>query len=112
MPCAAAWSLGWTVEEEAISTQELLVPETLDESYDAYLTLLREQGFALEDYCGKHIQRYVYQITNYPSGRTDAQAVLLVYDGTLAGGHVQAQDGSFVSPLAFPTATPAPSATT
>lgn len=104
--------LGWTVEEEAISTQELLVPETLDESYDAYLTLLREQGFALEDYCGKHIQRYVYQITNYPSGRTDAQAVLLVYDGTLAGGHVQAQDGSFVSPLAFPTATPAPSATT
>lgn len=104
--------LGWTVEEKAVSTQELLIPETLDESYNSYLTLLRDQGFELENYCGKHIQRYVYQITNYPSGRTDVQAVLLVFDGTLVGGHVQAEDGSFVSTLAFPTATPTPSPTT
>lgn len=100
--------LGWTVGEKEVSTQELLIPETLDESYDSYLTLLRQQGFALEDYCGKHIQRYVYQITNHPSGRSDVQAVLLVCNDTLVGGHVQAEDGSFVSTLAFPTSTPAP----
>lgn len=102
--------MGWTVAEQAASTQELLVPETLDESYDSYLALLRQQGFALEDYCGKHIQRYVYQITNHPSGRTDVQAVLLVCDDTLVGGHVQAEDGSFVSTLDFPSATPSPTA--
>lgn len=101
--------MGWTVGESAVSTQELLIPETLDESYDSYLTLLHQQGFALEDFCGKHIQRYVYQITNHPSGRSDVQAVLLVCDDTLVGGHVQAEDGSFVSVLDFPTASSAPS---
>ena len=71
---------------------------------------VEEQGFALEDYCGKHIQRFVYQITNLPSGCSDVQAVLLVCDDTLVGGHVQAEDGSFVSTLDFPSATPSPTA--
>lgn len=96
--------MGWTVDESAVSTQELLIPETLDESYDSYLTLLHQQGFNLEDFCGKHIQRYVYQISNHPSGQGNVQAVLLVYDDTLVGGHVQAQDGSFVSVLEYPHA--------
>lgn len=104
--------LGWTVGDAKPVTQELLIPETLDESYESYLALLREQGFALEQYCGKHVQRYVYSITNHPSGRSDVQAVLLVCDGTLIGGHVQAQDGSFVSTLTFPSSTPSPAPST
>lgn len=104
--------LGWTVGDAEPVTQELLIPETLDESYESYLALLREQGFALEQYCGEHVQRYVYSITNHPSGRSDVQAVLLVCDGTLIGGHVQAQDGSFVSTLMFPTFTPSPAPST
>lgn len=101
--------MGWTVGENPLSTQELMVPDTLDESYDSYLTLLHQQGFALEDYCGKHIQRYVYSVTNHPSGRSDVQAVLLVCKDALVGGHVQAEDGSFVSVLEFPAASSAPS---
>lgn len=101
--------MGWTVGENAVSTQELLIPETLDESYDSYLTLLHQQGFALEDFCGKHIQRYVYQVTNHPSGLGDVQAVLLVCDDTLVGGHIQAEDGSFVSVLEFPRTSASPS---
>ncbi len=104
--------LGWTVGDAEPVTQELLIPETLDESYESYLALLREQGFALEQYCGEHVQRYVYSITNHPSGRSDVQAVLLVCDGTLIGGHVQAQDGSFVSTLTFPSSTPSPAPST
>lgn len=103
--------LGWTVGDTQPTTQELLIPETLDESYDSYLTLLREQGFALEDYCGEHVQRYIYSISNHPTGRTDVQAVLLVCKDTLIGGHIQAQDGSFVSPLSFPAASPTPAPT-
>ena len=104
--------LGWTVGDAEPVTQALLIPETLDESYESYLALLREQGFALEQYCGEHVQRYVYSITNHPSGRSDVQAVLLVCDGTLIGGHVQAQDGSFVSTLTFPSSTPSPAPST
>lgn len=101
--------LGWTVGEGEPTAQELLIPETLDESYQSYLTLLRQQGFALEEYCGKHVQRYVYSVTNHPTGRSDVQAVLLVCDGTLIGGHIQAADGSFVSTLDFPAASASPS---
>lgn len=101
--------LGWTVEEQAIATQELLIPDALDESYDSYQTLQLQQGFDLEAYCGERVQRYVYQVSNHPSGRTDVQAVLLVCDGTLIGGHIQAADGSFVDALAFPAASAAPS---
>lgn len=103
--------LGWTVGETQPTTQELLIPETLDESYDSYLSLLRQQGFALEQYCGEHVQRYIYPISNHPTGRTDVQAVLLVCQDTLIGGHIQAQDGSFVSPLTFPSASPTPAPT-
>ena len=101
--------LGWTMENTEPMTQELLIPEHLDESYQSYLSLLQEQGFALEQYCGEHVQRYVYSVTNHPSGRSDVQAVLLVCDGTLIGGHIQAADGSFVSTLDFPAASAAPS---
>lgn len=101
--------LGWEVGQGEPTAQELLVPETLDESYQSYLTLLRQQGFALEEYCGKHVQRYVYSVTNHPTGRSDVQAVLLVCDGTLIGGHIQAADGSFVSTLDFPAVSAAPS---
>lgn len=100
--------LGWEVGEGEPTVQELLIPKTLDESYQSYLTLLRQQGFALEDYCGKHVQRYVYSVTNHPTGRSDVQAVLLVCDGALIGGHIQAADGSFVSTLDFPKATSTP----
>lgn len=103
--------LGWTVGETQPTTQELLIPETLDESYDSYLSLLRQQGFALEQYCGEHVQRYIYPISNHPTGRTDVQAVLLVCQDTLIGGHIQAQDGSFVSPLTFPSTSPTPAPT-
>lgn len=102
---------GWTVGDQAVSTQELLIPDTLDESYDSYQTLQRQQGFDLENYCGQRVQRYVYPISNHPTGRSDVQAVLLVCDGTLIGGHIQAADGSFVSTLDFPAASASPSAT-
>ena len=105
--------MGWAVQAQAVSTQDLRIPESLDESYDSYMNLLRQQGFALEDYCGKRIQRYIYAVTNHPSGRSDVQAVLLVCDDALVGGHIQAADGSFVSTLAYPSSSPtcAPSST-
>lgn len=100
--------LGWTVSQEPSATQELRIPDTLDESYAPYQKLQLQQGFDLEGYCGERIQRYVYQISNYPGGRTDVQAVLLVCHGVLMGGHVQAADGSFVDALAFPAPSASP----
>lgn len=96
-------SYGWTVEDDPVSTQELVIPEELDESYDEYLALQREQGFDIAKYAGKRVKRYTYRITNYPTGEPDVQVNLLVYRKRLIGGEVLSPrlDG-FLHGLAMP----------
>lgn len=79
---------GWEVAEEPVATQELLIPEEMDESYDEYLALQKEQGFELEKYAGKRAKRYTYEITNYPTGEAGVQANLLIYKNTVIAGEV------------------------
>ena len=105
--------LGWTVSEQPISTEELLVPDEFDETYSHYLTLQKEQGFDLSRYCGKRIKRYTYEITNYPGGESGVQIALLVYKNTVIGGEVLSPTtGGFLHGLAFPqtASSPAPAA--
>lgn len=79
---------GWEVAEEPVATQELLIPEEMDESYDEYLALQKEQGFDLEKYAGKRAKRYTYEIINYPTGEAGVQANLLIYKNTVIAGEV------------------------
>lgn len=91
--------LGWQVSETPTITEELLIPETFDESFDEYLALQMHQGFDLTKYAGKRVKRYTYDVTNYPDGNVNVQAALLVYKNKVIGGQLQASDGSFVLPL-------------
>ncbi|USF25952.1 hypothetical protein N510_000868 [Firmicutes bacterium ASF500] len=94
---------GWQVSEEPISTQELLIPEEMDASYTEYLTLQTGQGFDLEDYAGKRVKRYTYEVFNYPTGESGVQVNLLVCKNTVVGGEVLSPrlDG-FLHGLAMP----------
>lgn len=103
-------SLGWQVASEPLATEELLIPETFDESYGDYLALQADQGFDLSQYCGKRVKRYTYQIFNYPAPGEQAQAALLIYKDRLVGGQVQSASGSFLHGLAMPGASPQPEA--
>ena len=96
-----AW--GWQVSGEPIVTQELLIPEELDESYQDYLALQSAQGFDLEKCAGKRVKRYTYEITNYPTGETGVQANLLIRKNTVVGGEIMSsQPGGFLHGLAMP----------
>ena len=93
----------WEVNSEPLATQELLIPEEMDESYDEYLALQAEQGFDLEKYAGTRVKRYTYEITNYPSGETGVQANLLLYKTTVVGGEVLSPElDGFLHGLAMP----------
>lgn len=81
-------SYGWEVVEEPVATQELLIPEEMDDSYTDYLALQREQGFDLGKYAGKRVKRYTYEVTNYPTGEAGVQANLLIYKNKVVGGEV------------------------
>ena len=94
---------GWQVSQEPIATQELLIPEEMDDSYDEYLALQSGQGFNLEKYAGKRVKRYTYEITNYPTGETGVQANLLICRNTVVGGEVLSpQLDGFLHGLAMP----------
>lgn len=94
---------GWQVSDEPTATQELLIPEEMDDSYTEYLALQNSQGFDLQKYAGKRVKRYTYEIFNYPTGETGVQANLLICKNTVVGGEVLSPrlDG-FLHGLAMP----------
>ena len=94
---------GWQVSEEPLATQELLIPEELDDSYTEYLALQSDQGFDLRKYAGKRVKRYTYEVLNYPTGETGIQANLLICKHTVVGGEILSPrlDG-FLHGLAMP----------
>lgn len=79
---------GWQVKPDPLAVQELIVPKKFDESYEQYLTLQQEQGFDPEQYAGKRVKRYTYEITNYPTGESGVQINLLLLRGKVVGGEV------------------------
>ena len=79
---------GWQVSGEPVATQELLIPEEMDDSYTEYLALQNGQGFDLQKYAGKRVKRYTYEVLNYPTGETGVQANLLICKNTVVGGEV------------------------
>ncbi|MEM5780137.1 MAG: DUF4830 domain-containing protein [Lawsonibacter sp.] len=96
-------SYGWEVVPEPLATQELLIPEEMDESYNEYLALQSDQGFDLSKYAGKRVKRYTYEITNYPTGEAGVQANLLIYRNTVIGGEVLSpQLDGFLHGLSMP----------
>ena len=94
---------GWQVKGQPIATQELIIPDSFDESYAEYLALQEQQGFNLEKYTGKRVKRYTYEITNYPTGEQGVQVNLLLYRNTVVGGEVlSAQLDGFLHGLSMP----------
>lgn len=81
-------SCGWQVDPDPVSVEEMLIPETFDESYAEYLALQQSQGFDLTEYCGKRVKRCTYAITNYPTGQTGVQVSILIYKNRVIGGEV------------------------
>ena len=94
--------LGWQVSPQPLATEELLIPEEFDESYTGYLKLQTDQGFDLNQYRGKRVKRYTYQLTNYPTQTEPVQIALLIYKNRVVGGQIQSSSGSFLHGLVLP----------
>lgn len=86
-------SYGWETEEKPIETQEIVIPEEMNEVYARYNELQKSQGFDLTAYAGKQAKRYVYQITNYPNADKPVYATLLIYHGNVIGGDITSTCG-------------------
>lgn len=93
---------GWQVSETPISIQELVIPEDVGEINAEYTSLQSDQGFDLKKYAGKSVERYTYEVLNYPTGEV-AQANLLIYNSIVIGGEVLSPElDGFLHGLAMP----------
>lgn len=96
-------SYGWELQPEPVETLQFLLPDPLEEPYISYNTLQQSQGFDLEPYCGSHVTRYTYTVTNYPGRSEGVQANLYVCGGTPAAGDIICTgDNGFQTTLTFP----------
>lgn len=79
-------SLGWEIETSPMETLEFMLPQPLNDSYEEYNALQKEQGFDLEPYAGMQVKRYSYRVLNYPNYPDDVQADLYLCGDVVIGG--------------------------
>ena len=96
-------SFGWQVQETPTETQEVRIPEEVNDVFTRYNQLQQSQGFDLSRYGGKAVKRYVYTITNSPGGSQDHCATVLVYRNKIIGGDVASRaEGGRMHGFAMP----------
>ncbi len=94
---------GWSLSPEAVTVEEIKLPDTFDSSYDEYLAWQAQQGFSLDKFAGKQVKRYTYQISDYPNQK-NVMISLLIHKNTAIGGEVFLADtGEMLHGLARPS---------
>lgn len=80
---------GWDVNAEPVQSQPVTIPgSTESEVFGKYNELQKSQGYDLTQYAGQKVQRYVYEILNYPDAESPVYATMFVLDGCVIGGDI------------------------
>jgi hypothetical protein len=109
-------SFGWDVTTSPVESGQVRVPEKGNEVFNRYNELQKSQGYDLNNFAGKTVMRYVYQINNYPNATAPVYATLLIYKNQVIGGDVTDTSAkgsirSFKTPAQMPQATLPPATT-
>ncbi len=112
--------LGWQVTTSPKESSQVRIPSSSSEVFDRYNALQKSQGYDLNNFAGKKVMRYVYQINNFPGATEPVYATLLIYKNeiiggditdTAAGGRIQGFKPMPQPSTSAPTETTAPSTT-
>lgn len=79
---------GWDVTETPVQSGQVKIPDKQSEVFDRYNALQKSQGYDLNQYAGKNVMRYVYQVNNFPGATDPVYATVLVYKNQIIGGDV------------------------
>ncbi len=80
---------GWTADAASEECQEVVIPKEFDSTFEEYNNLQKGQGFDLGKIKGKRVNRYIYLISNHPSGKSPVYASVLIYKNNVVGGDLQ-----------------------
>lgn len=95
---------GWSVDENIVEAEELVIPKIFDEVYRSYNKLQAEAGLDLEPYKGKRAVRYTYIVLNYPErlGQEVRANVICVGGKPIAGDVMTVKLDGFMRSLVYP----------
>jgi len=85
---------GWSCAEEPSEIVEIVLPETVNETYQSYCDLQTAQGFRLLAYAGKRVKRWTYPL-NREENAAAATANLYVSDGKVIACDITDSTGAF-----------------
>ncbi len=83
---------GWETNDKCVEEVEVQIPNDFDKVMNAYNDIQKAQGLDLSKYKGKTVQRYTYEITNYPEYNGTVYANIIVYKNRVIGGDVCSSD--------------------
>lgn len=80
-------AFGWDINTNPVEVREIIIPLEFSDVYIKYNGLQKQQGFDLEQYKGKKVKLWTYEIINYPE-KEGVYANMLVHEGTVIGGDI------------------------
>lgn len=84
---------GWIVDANSCVMQEVIIPSSFDETYQAYADLQAQQGFDLEKYRGKRVKLTTYTVENSSDGVQLEANLLIRKNRVIAGDITSLSDG-------------------
>ena len=88
-------SLGWEAEPDSETEASVTIPDCGEGAMKDYNELMRRADYDLSPYAGKSVERYQYELSNYPDCADTVYLTLYVWRGRVIGGdiHTAALDG-------------------
>ncbi len=82
-------NLGWEIDPSPTEISHIVIPEKFDEVYEAYNQVQKASGFNLENFRGKRVIRYTYNLKNHQAS-PDEKVVLgiIVYESRIIAGEI------------------------
>ena len=81
-------SFGWEIEDNPVEVVDVQVPNEFSDVYKNYNKIQKEQGFDLEKYKGKKVNRFTFVVLNYPDMPKNIRADVITYKNKIIAADI------------------------
>lgn len=88
-----AKNMGWEVLPSPAEISHFKIPDEFDTVYETYNAVQKKSGFDLEEFRGKPVTRYTYQLQNHEmSGNMRVFLGIIVYESRIIAADIYSTD--------------------
>lgn len=92
---------GFTADIQTAQVTEVEIPKKFDDNFVGFNEKIKQtDGLSLEKYKGDKVNKWTFDIIDYPNGDTQAAAVLLIKKEKLIGAYILELPDGIAKPMA------------